>query len=215
MTDHFSVPRVLRDLDRPVPGIALTGWRTRVPMPRPGLTFPVVLLAGGTGLLVREARTGFAATAPYHGFDLPVWIPWAIAVAFGLGLLLKRVRDPRPSWYRWWSFVDYREEPGGIRLLSNRAKATDPGVLVRRGENVEIHARLVGGSVEGGREYEFRIHAPGGDLEFRAEIFVQKLSMAPLDEQATRWGFTLSTHGKADRIRRAAPTQDGATSWHV
>lgn len=202
MSDHSFVAGSLRDLNRPVPRIALTGWRTRVPMPRPGLTFPVLLVAGGGWGLAVEARNGWASTVSRFGVEAPLAVVWALLVVVGIGLFVSRARNPRPSWYRWWSFVDSREEPDGVRLLSNRARADDPGVLVRRGDDVEIHATLIARR-QAERTYAFRVVAPSGELTFEAPIFVEKLSMAPLDALAARWGFTVSTHDQAQRIRRA------------
>jgi hypothetical protein len=202
MSDHTFVAGSVRDLNKPVPRIALTGWRTRVPMPRPGLTFPVLLVAGGVWGLVVEAGNGWSSTVTRFGAHAPLGVVWGIAVLVGIALFVQRARNPRPSWYRWWSLLDSWEEPGGVRLVSNRVRADDPGVTVRPGDHVEVHATLI--ARRGAeRTYRFRVHAPGGELTFDVPIFVEKLSMAPLDELAARWGFTVTVHDDAQRIRRA------------
>jgi|GEM_PF-965550 len=202
MSEHTFVAGSVRDLNKPVPRIALTGWRTRVPVPRPGLTFPVLLVAGGAWGLLVEAANDWSSTVSRFGGTAPLGVVWGIAVLVGIGLFVQRARNPRPSWYRFWSLVDSWEEPGGVRLVSNRARADDPGVTVRHGDQVEVHATLVARR-QAERTYAFRVRAPGGELTFEAPIYVEKLSMAPLDELAARWGFTVSVHGEAQRIRRA------------
>jgi hypothetical protein len=202
MSDSTYIAGSLRLLNRPVPRIVLTGWRTRVWMPRPGRLFPVLLVAGGAWGLVVESRNGWTSTATWHLHEVPLGIVWGVAVLAGALLFVQRSSNPRPSWYRWWSFLDSWEEPGGVRLVSNRARADDPGVLVRPGDHVEVHATLIRRS-QAERVYAFRVVAPGGELGFEAPIYIEKLSMEPLQEIAARWRFTVSTHDEALRLRRA------------
>ncbi|GIG20569.1 hypothetical protein Cch01nite_12930 [Cellulomonas chitinilytica] len=202
MSDHTFVAGSLRDLNRPVPRLVMTGWRTRVPMPRPGLVFPILLVTSAIVGLVVEAQKGWTSTVPWRTHDLPLAVVWGFVVIVGVAVFVERARDPRPSWYRWWSLLDSREEPDGLRLVSGRARADHPGVLVRRGDHVAFLAIPVQrGRNE--RTFAYRVAAPGGELLFEAPIFMEKLSLAPLDDAASRWGFTVSTHGEALRIRRA------------
>lgn len=196
------------DPDLPKPGILLEG--THRPSKNSRLksrVFGGVLTAVGIALFVGEAMNGWQWEVSFLGFiHIPAAVIYAVVALFGLLMALNPGSNDAP-WYQMWSLVEYRDEPGGLRLFVGRLPADQPGLPVRRGESIEVHAALTykaRGGLE--RHYAFRIVTPSGEVEFRTPIWIERLTMAPLEERAAVWGIPVTAHGEAQAIQRLGAT---------
>ncbi|WP_448630396.1 hypothetical protein [Cellulomonas soli] len=197
MLDPTSYDRTV-----PRPAILLTGRHRR----SRGLlfaTFAVLCMVGGTWGLAYEATHGWSGRGERWGQELPAWPFYLAYLVFGAVALLRRGRVYAP-WYQRWSYVELVED-GGLRLFVGRLGPRQDGLPVRRGETVTIDARLRGRPGHGvGRDYDYRISAPAGELAFHAEGYIHRLTMEPLVSRADVWGITVATTGEATRIQRVS-----------
>lgn len=180
----------------PAPAVFLPGMGPRLGSQLTPVLAVLALVAGVVGLVV-EAVNGFSGTAERRGSEFPAWIMWAGALAFGVGFLV--VQSRRAPWYRGWSMIEMLDRPDGIVLFAGRLGKNHEGLVVRRGETVEIavaHQLRV--------THEYVVTAPSGSMRFTADGFPKRLTMQPLDEAAARHGITVVTTGAASSIRRVA-----------
>ena len=174
----------------PTPAVLLPeGW-TRV-----AAAVPTALGVLGVVGLVLVALQGFTGTQEPAGAAYPAWLLLAAAVALAAGLVVARVR--RAPWSRGWSLVELLEEPDGLVLFAGRLGASHEGLLVRRGESVELAAT----HVRRGR-HRYVVTAPSGRMTFAADGLAHWLTMQPLEEAAARHRITVVTVGEAARITR-------------
>lgn len=178
----------------PVPAVFLSGRGPRVGAALTPVLAVVAVVAGVVGLGF-EAVSGFTGTAERYGSTFPAWAVWAGAIALGGGALVVRAR--RAPWYRGWSMVEMVDRPDEVLLLAGRLGARHEGLVVRRGETVEIDA-----AHQLRTSYRYTVTAPSGAMTFTADGFVHRLTMQPLDDAAARHGITVVTTGEATRIRR-------------
>lgn len=181
----------------PAPAVYLPGRGSRAGAAL-NLVVAVLALVGGVVGLVVEAFAGFTGVGERRGTTFPMWVVYAGMVALGAGALVVRAR--RAPWYRGWSMLEVLDRPDGIVLFAGRLGARHEGLVVGRGETVEIaveqQIRVT---------HRYTVTAPSGAMTFTADGFVHKLTMQPLDELAARHGITVVTSGEAARIGRAVP----------
>lgn len=167
------------------------------------LTALMALWAVGSVIaLAVESSSGAEGTFEYLGMSLPLRALFAVsAVVAGYA-----------TWdtYAGWRMtgpnhgvIDYVLEPAGIRLTRPRKVGRASELLVQRGESVEISAELVFQRRAGTeRHYRFTVSAPGGSFTFTQPIYVEKLSLVPLDEVARDRGIELRTSDAATAVER-------------
>jgi hypothetical protein len=163
----------------------------------------VIALAGGVAGVSYEALNGWPWEVTFWGVvHLPMALAYGLIALVGLGALLGP--DKRAPWYQMWSLVELFEQDG-LRLVVGRLAADQPGLVVRRGETLEVHAELVH-QARGGleRHYAFRLVAPAGVLELRTPVHIERLTMEPLEARARAWGITVTAHGDATAIARTS-----------
>ncbi|MCC2315003.1 hypothetical protein [Cellulomonas xiejunii] len=178
----------------PTPAVFLPGRGARVGAAmNTGLA--VVAIIAGVAWIAVEAATGFEGSMQRGSATLPAWLVGLLMVVVGAGALLLRAR--KAPWYRGWSMVEMLDRPDGITLFAGRLGARHEGLVVRRGETVEIAA-----THQLRTSYQYVVTAPAGEMRFTADGFVHKLTMQPLEEAAARHGITVVTVGDAARITR-------------
>ena len=150
-----------------------------------------------------EATNGWPWEVTFWGVvHLPMALAYALAAAFGLVGLLD-IGAKRAPWYQMWSLVEFFDEQDGLRLVVGRLGGDHPGLRVRKSQTLEVHAELVYKARAGvERHYAFRLVAPGGVLEFRTPVYIERLTMEPLEERARAWGIGITVHGEAAAIQR-------------
>lgn len=155
----------------------------------------------GVAGLVHEALNGWPTSVRLWIFlTIPGAVIWVALIVVAIALLRP---SPHSPWYQIWSFVEYFDEPHGMRLVVGRLAPDQPGLTVRRGDVVEVHAALIHSSRAGlERHYAFRVVAPSGVLEFSAPIWIEQLTMVPLERRAMTWGISITAHGEATAIAR-------------
>lgn len=188
----------------PTPGIVIHGTQRRT---KPPSKARMRMLAAATALvgiagLGHEALNGWPTWLRlWIVVSIPIAVLWGSLIVVAIGLLAP---NPRPPWYQSWSFVDYFDAPHGMRLVVGRLAPDHPGLVVRRGDVVEIHAALTQSARAGlERHYAFRVVAPSGTMEFTAPVWIEQLTMVPLEARAATWGITITAHGEATAIQRA------------
>lgn len=193
----------------PTPGILLEGTHRRRKPWSPTRRAAVSAVVSGLGVwgLVYEALHGWpTGLRLWFVLTIPLAVLWAIVIVIGLCVLLPPTNAP---WYQAWSFVEYFDVPHGMRLVVGRQPADQPGLVVRRGEVVEVHATLISSRRAGlEREYAFRIVAPSGTIELTQTVWIEHLTMAPLEARAATWGIAVTAHGAATEIRRLATASE-------
>jgi len=178
----------------PAPAVFLPGRGPRVGAAmNTGLA--VVGVVAGVVWIAVEATNGFEGTMQRGSVTFPAWLVGLLMVVAGAVALLVRAR--RAPWYRGWSMVEILDRPDGVVLFAGRLGARHEGLVVRRGETVEIAA-----THQLRTSYQYVVTAPSGELRFTADGFVHKLTMQPLEEAAARHGITVVTVGDAARITR-------------
>lgn len=165
--------------------------------------FYSVFAVGALTFLIDELPSGTAATVRYAGIEMPSWIFWAVgAVALACGALDAFVgwRNTGPD----HGFLDQVSEPEGIRLVHRGRLGRTKQLLVQRGQTLTIGATLVY-SRRGGleRQYRFTVSTPTGAFTFSEPVYVEKLSLAPLDETARLLGIDVVTTGEAEAVARS------------
>lgn len=174
--------------------------------PRRALSVLLVLMAlWAVGSLVAAAVEivgGATGVFDYGDGTVPLWAAWAASAALGAYVTW----DTYGNWRMTGSdhgILDHALEPSGIRLMRPRAGRRGPELLVQRGEVVTIDAQLVrrrrGGT---DRIYSFKVAAPAGSFTFTQPIYIEKLSLVPLDETARDLGVVVETTGEATAVER-------------
>ena len=188
----------------PTPGILLEGThKRRKSLSRPGrFTLAAVIALAGAGGLGYEALNGWPnGIRLMFVVTIPLAVLWVALLAVAAGVLIKPTTAP---WYQMWSLVEYVDVPHGMRLVVGRLPAGQAGLVVRRGETVEVHAALRSSSNAGlVRYYAFRLVAPAGSIEFTVPVMIERVTMVPLESRAATWGIAITTHGDATAIQRA------------
>lgn len=182
------------DPTAPVPAVYFPQRRVRIAVAANAWVAGLVAVAGGV-LLVLEAMAGFPDVGYRFGVAIPMGVVYAVLLVFGVGYLVAQAR--KGPGYRAWSLVELLDRPDGLVLRVGRLGPRHEGLLVRRGETIEIAAS------QGYRtSYLYVVTAPAGTMKFDADGYVHKLTMQPLEEAAARHGITVVTTGKAERIPR-------------
>lgn len=166
--------------------------------------FGLLLTVGSTAFLVQELLGDRSGVSEYWGFQFPSWLGFAGGVVVGIGVAwdsFAKWRAAGPT----HGVVDYVLEPSGLRLVHHRRLRRRQELLVERGQRLEVDAALLY-SRRGGLERSYRIvvSAPGGSFAFTQDGYIEKLSLAPLEEAARQLGIEVVTTGAATEIRRAA-----------
>lgn len=190
----------------PTPGILIKGTQRRskqLSIAGRRVLASATALVGVAGLAY-EALNGWPTSVRlWVVLTIPMAVVWAAVIAVGISFLGRSRWAP---WYQAWSFVEYFDEPHGMRLVAGRLGPDQPGLIVRRGDVVEVHAVLTTSARAGlERHYAFRIVAPSGVMELDAQVWIEHLTMAPLEQRAATWGIEIAAYGEATQIQRLDP----------
>ncbi len=154
--------------------------------------------------LVVEVASGAHGVVEHWGATFPAWVMWAVSVPISAAVTVDTQANWRASG-RQHGLLDYQTVAVGLRLLHPRRLGRARELVVRLGEQVEIHADLLykrRGGLE--RAYRYTVTAPGGSLAFTRPVYIEKLTLAPLDEAARPLGIRVVTSGAADEIARSS-----------
>lgn len=94
--------------------------------------------------------------------------------------------------YQPWSYLEVIEEDGGLRIGAGRLGARHRGLLVRRGEVVELSAEATGSVLV--------VSAPAGSFDVDVDVPFDELTAAPLEAVSRQLGIELRFTGAAAAI---------------
>jgi hypothetical protein len=192
------------------PGMVLRGRRRT---PHVALLVGTALMSlwavGSLIALAVEIADGASGSFEYRGGSLPLWALLSASVVVAGYATRATYADWRMTGSNH-GVIDYVLEPTGIRLIRQRRWARPHELLVERGETVQIDATLVYARRAGTeRQYRFEVSASGGSFGFTQGIYIERLSLLPLDEVVGDIGVKVSLSGAALVIERL---EDGAHS---
>lgn len=198
MADERSAPGWVA----PRPAMVMRGARrVRITLTILGSVFVIATL-GLIGWLAVEVAASGSGTSEQHGVAVPVW------VVAGGGALATAVG----AWDAWASrrllargLLEVLDDGLGLRLRRHRRFGRPDELYVRPGEMLHISAWTEGRrySPLTPEQHTFTVVAPGGRMRFVTTVFIDRLSMVPLDEAADRRGVTILVHGDASVIERS------------
>ncbi len=190
---------------RPTPGILVAKPRRDRKHPRLGgyVLYGLITLAGVVAA-VWELASGMPYVVRFWGaIEVPAVVIFALLALVGLGGLVSTWRRPLAPWYQPWSFVEFAEEPEGLRVLAGRNGVE--GFLVRPGEvlRVDVEVRRQGNA----KVYDLVVSAPAGEHRMTVVGRLQSMTMVPLVEAARAHGIDVVRYGEAGRITHPAPQE--------
>ncbi|PFG37239.1 hypothetical protein ATL41_1993 [Flavimobilis soli] len=106
-----------------------------------------------------------------------------------------------------YGFVEQEVVPTGLRIVRRRAWGRTRSLVVGLGGQLDIDAGLTlsrRGGLE--RRYRFTFSSGADSFSFDAPIYIEKLSMAPLDKIADQLGITLNVTDAAEEMQRDTST---------
>jgi len=106
-----------------------------------------------------------------------------------------------------YGFVEYEVVPTGLRLVRRRAWGRARSLVVGLGGELGVGAALTlqrRGGLE--RRYRFTFVSGSDSFSFDAPIYIEQLSMAPLEEIAAQLGITLDVTDAAEEMQRCTST---------
>ncbi|WP_298455343.1 hypothetical protein [uncultured Cellulomonas sp.] len=149
-----------------------------------------------------ELAGGATGTFELGGRRLPLWVLW-VGSAVAAAVV---TQDSYANWRRTGphhGILDIAVEPTGLRIARPGTWGRSREVLVQRGETVILDARLVRDRRAGtDRSYRFTVSAPAGSFGFVQPIYVEKLSLVPLDEAARELRITVEVSGAMTAVER-------------
>lgn len=189
----------------PTPGILVAKARRNRKHPRLGgyVLYGLIALVGVVAV-GWEVASGMPYVVRFWGaFELPAAVVYAALALVGVGGLVTTWRKPLAPWYQPWSFVEFAEEPGGLRVLAGR-NGVD-GFLVGPGEvlRVDAEARRQGNA----KVYELIVSSSSGEHRMTVGSRLHALTMVPLVEAARARGIDVVRYGDAGRIAHPEPRE--------
>ncbi|GEK20452.1 hypothetical protein [Cellulomonas xylanilytica] len=183
--------------------IGVSRGRVRVTLFLLGV-FGLLLTVGSAVFLVQELLGGRTGVSEYWGFRFPSWLGFAGGVVVGVAVAWDSFATWRAAGPAH-GVLDYVLEPTGLRLVHHRRLLRRQELLVERGQHLVLDATLLS-SRRGGLERSYRIvvSAPGGSFAFTQDGYIEKLSLAPLEQAARQLGIEVVTTGAATEIQRTA-----------
>ena len=128
---------------------------------------------------------------------IPAVLITAVGAVIGLILLIAAFR-PLAPWFQDWSYLEVLEKEEGLRVYAGRLGADHVGLLVRRGDVLEITGSR-GDSLD---EAELVVKASTGTLSVDVDVFLTSLDIKPLEQAAARYDIELRLSGVATEIPR-------------
>ena len=188
---------------RPTPGILVAKRRRDRTHPRlGGYVVHGLITAAGLALVIWELASGMPYVVRLWGMiELPAVVLYAGLALVGVGGLVSTARKPLAPWYQPWSFVEFADDPDGLRVFAGRNGGD--GFLVRPGEVLRIDAAARRQGYV--RVYDLEVSAPAGAHTMPIGSRLRHLTMVPLVEAARARGIDVVRYGDAGDIAHPAP----------